>query len=277
LGRWGNLKTYFTPVSKSDILNTGKIGRDPTTLSNVVSVGTNIVSEIAFLLKGKEEGMRIKPIVLCLVLVLMATSAYAAGQEYVEGAGNKLVRGFINAITGWVELPVQIYKGYNQGFMGNESNKAVGAIAGIFKGIGHSAGRTISGVSDVAGFWAADNKSNEGVGIPLDAEYAWEEGSAYNMFEPDLTEGAIKPMGNKLLRGLGNAIFGFVEFPGQIVKGVKEKAPDIGLVKGIWYAFSRPVTGAYEATTFLLPNPVDTKALAFEEEWPWDALMGNMQ
>ena len=36
-------------------------------------------------------------------------------------------------------------------------------------------GRTMSGAGDVVGFWAADPKSNDGVGIPLNAEYAWEE------------------------------------------------------------------------------------------------------
>ena len=206
-----------------------------------------------------------------------ATFAQADTEEFVTGMGNKIVRGVVNTFTGWIEFPEQIIKGYDRGFMGNEDQKLLGAVVGIFSGIGHSAGRTLSGVSDLAGFWAADPESNEGIGIPLDAEYAWEEGTGYDMFDPNLIEGAVKPIGNKLLRGLGNGIFGFLEFPGQIIKGVKEGAPDLGIIKGLWYWYSREVDGVYEATTFLLPNPASTKGMPFDEKWAWSALGDNLK
>jgi len=66
--------------------------------------------------------------------------------------------------------------------------------------------------------------------------------------------------------------FGVVEVPGQIVKGVKAGAPDLGIIKGLWYWFSREIDGVYDVVTCLVPNPEDTKALPFDEKWPWSAL-----
>jgi putative exosortase-associated protein (TIGR04073 family) len=105
----------------------------------------------------------------------------------------------------------------------------------------------------------------------------WEDGTHHDIFKPDLMEGAVRPVGNKLLRGLGNGIFGFAEFPGQIVKGVKAGAPDLGIVKGLWYWLSREIGSVYDVTTFLLPNPADTKGLAFDEKWAWSALGDNVK
>jgi putative exosortase-associated protein (TIGR04073 family) len=129
----------------------------------------------------------------------------------------------------------------------------------------------------MAGFWAADPANNEGVGVPLQTTYAWEEGAPYDMAKPDLETATIKPVGNKLGRGLGNALLAFLELPGQVVKGVKLKAPDAGIVKGLWYWYSREIDGIYDVCTFWLPNPKDTKALAFDEKWPWSALGDNMK
>ena len=214
-------------------------------------------------------------LVLFIVMVAMlalAHNAHASSGEYVDGAASKLIRGIVNVLTGWVELPAQIAKGYNEGFMGNENNKLVGSIAGIFDGVFHTAGRTLSGAGDIASFWAANPKDNEGVGFPLDAEYAWEKGTPYNAFDPNLEEGAVKPVGNKLLRGLGNTIFGFVEIPGQIAKGIKNGSPDLGIIKGVWYFCSREISGSMDLTTLLLPIPKDNKGMAFDEKWPWSAL-----
>jgi len=213
-------------------------------------------------------------VVLAALFVLsgITTPVYAAAEEYVDGAVDKLVGGVIGVLTGWVELPMQIYKGYNEGFMGDENNKIVGAIAGIFDGIGHSAGRTLTGAGDIAGFWAANPKDNEGIGLMLDAEYAWEEGTPYNAFEPNFEEGAIQPIGSKLLRGAGNMFLGVAEIPGQIAKGISNKSPDLGIIKGIWYFYSREVEGAKDIATFILPGPKETTGVAFDQEHPWDAL-----
>ena len=221
-----------------------------------------------------------KKVVGALIAVLFlaaATTSHAASDDLVDGMANKLIRGVVNTFTGWVEFPAQIIKGYNEGFMDDEDNKVGGVLVGIFQGIGHSAGRTISGIAELTTFWAANPEDQEGVGLPLDAEYAWEEGEPYNAFDPDIQEGLLMPIGNKLVKGLGNIFLGVAEVPGQIMKGVDEGAPDLGSVKGIWYFLSREAQGAADIATVILPAPADTKGLAFDEEWPWDALADNMQ
>ncbi len=221
-----------------------------------------------------------KVITLVAIMALCAWGAgdaSAASDELLPGMGQKLWRGIVNTFTGWVEFPAQIIKGYNEGFMDDEGNKIGGVIVGVFDGIGHSAGRTIHGTMELATFWAADPMSNDGVGIPLDAEYAWEAGDPYNIFEPTLMDGAVMPVGRKLFRGLGNGLLGVAELPGQIVKGVQQGAPDLGIVKGVWYTLSREAHGLKDVTTCILPNPDETKALAFDEEWPWDALAESIQ
>jgi putative exosortase-associated protein (TIGR04073 family) len=211
------------------------------------------------------------------IFLLFSTTSHAASDELFSGMGEKLWRGIVNTFTGWIEFPAQIIKGYDEGFLGDEDNKIVGALAGIFDGIGHSAGRTLYGVADIVGFWAASPEDNEGVGISLDAEYAWEEGSPYDLFDPDFGEATIRPIGQKLFRGLSNGLLGFVELPGQILKGVSEGAPDLGIFKGLWYWYSREVAGLTDIGTIILPNPPDTKGLAFDEEYPWDAFVDAVE
>ena len=220
---------------------------------------------------------RLYSVLIAVMFLASASASYAASDELVTGMGDKLWIGLVNTFTGWVELPAQIVKGYNEGFMGDESSKVLGAVAGIFDGFGHAAGRTFSGMTDLFGFWAASPETNDGAGIPLDAEYAWEEGEPYNIFEPTFTDGAVMPVGKKLVRGLGNAFLGVAEVPGQIVKGIQEGAPDIGIVKGLWYWMSRSTQGFSDIMTCVLPNPKETKGLAFDEEYPWDALVNGMQ
>ena len=218
--------------------------------------------------------------VLSAMIVIMflfsASIVFADGEELLKGMGDKAYRGVVNIFTGWVEIPAQIAKGYKYGWMGEENDGVIGAFGGIFAGIGSAAGRTISGMGELAGFWAADPESNEGVGIPLDAEYAWEEGTPYNMVDPNFEEATFKPILNKLGRGLGNALFGVAEVPGQIMKGVEEKAWDLGIVKGLWYWFSREVDGVWDICSFFLPGHRDTKGMAFDEKWPWTAMAERM-
>jgi putative exosortase-associated protein (TIGR04073 family) len=217
-------------------------------------------------------------IAIVVAVVFSVGSVYAAScascapctsscktEELVGGMGKKFVRGVTNVFTGWVEIPVQISKGYNKACFG-------GACVGICTGVWHFVGRTASGFGDMAGFWAADPASNENVGIPLDAEYAWECGTHYNLMNPNFGTATMVPMGNKLVRGLNNACFGFLEVPGQLVKGMRAKACDGGSGKALWYWFSREMDGVYDVATFLLPNPKDTMRMKFDEQWPWTAL-----
>jgi len=153
-----------------------------------------------------------------LLLVLGTTlQAEDAPEEIVKGMGKKFVRGAVNTVTGIVELPVQTVKGYKNGLgliKNKPLSKTVGTVLGFFRGIGHAAGRTLYGVVDMAAFWAANPESNEGVGIPLDAEYAWEEGQRYSIFKPNLKEG-LMPYPRKIVRGLGNGLLGSLKCPAR--------------------------------------------------------------
>jgi len=217
----------------------------------------------------------IKKLVCVLIMsafLMVSSVSYAASDDVLTGMGKKLFIGVVNIATGWVEIPAQIVKGYNRGGFGKKKNKVSGVVGGVFKGIGNGIGRTLSGVMDVAGFWAADPESNEGIGLHLDAEYAWEEGTAYDMFDPNFMDATIIPIGKKLFRGVGNTVFGVVEIPGQIVKGVKDKSVDFGIIKGLWYFASREMDGVADISTFYFAGPKDTKGMAFDEKWPWSAL-----
>lgn len=213
------------------------------------------------------------------VLVGMAAPARADGNEVVNGMGKKLARGFVDTFTGIVEWPVQTYKGWKNGvsFIKNETgSKVTGSVIGfLFTGPSHTIGRVTSGARELFGFWTANPKDNEGVGTPLDAEYAWEEGTRHSIFDPNFTEGGLKPWGNKLVRGLGNGVGGILELPGQIVKGVRQDKVGTGIVKGIWYPLSRFAYGISDAVTFLFPNHKDNPGHAFEEKWPWDAFSAD--
>jgi hypothetical protein len=127
------------------------------------------------------------------------------------------------------------------------------------------------GAIELFGFWAANPADNDGVGVPLDAEYAWEEGTQYSIFEPTFEEG-VKPIGRKLARGIGNGLLGILEVPGQIKKGANDGNVAKGIGKGVYYWFSRGVYGFSNFATCLVPNPPDNPGIAFDEEWPWDAL-----
>lgn len=182
-------------------------------------------------------------------------------------------RGLVNTLTGWIEFPVQIYKGYDRGvgFIDNEAGSTtVGTILGIFSGASHAVGRTGYGLLELFGFWTANPNTNHNVGIPLDAKYAWEDGESYSITEPTLGEG-LMPYPNKLVRGLGNGVGGILEWPGQTVKGAREGRAGTGFVKGLWFAVSRTVYGFGDVFGFLLPNPPDQVGYSFEEKWPWDA------
>lgn len=215
-------------------------------------------------------------ILFVLLFSLFAICAYAESEEIpknqnvLEGMKSKLQRGLIDALTGCAEFPYQIVKGYNEGFMGQEGNKLFGAFFGLFKGIGYAAGRTVSGVRDAAFFWAASSKDNIYVGTPLDAEYVWEEGVPYDMLKPDFTEATIRPMVNKLFRGAGNTLFGFVEVPNQIRKGISGRAWDLGIGKGLYFWLSREISGVLDLATVPCANHEYNAGGTFDEDMPWE-------
>jgi putative exosortase-associated protein (TIGR04073 family) len=108
--------------------------------------------------------MRRLPIVLvCLMIAAWAIAIPAPAlassehkniegttpQELVDAMATKGVRGGINALTGWVELPKQIY------VTTKESGWGKGLLVGPFKGIGMTLVRTLSGLGEVATFYLA--------------------------------------------------------------------------------------------------------------------------
>jgi len=213
-----------------------------------------------------------------MVWISMA-SGYGASDDLADGMKNKAVRGVVNAVTGIVELPMQVVKGFKNGVgpIKNEpASKAVGTVLGFFRGVGHSAGRTGWGCLELFGFWTANAEDNEGVGIPLDAQYAWEWGDQYSIFKPNLKEG-VKPYGGKLVRGLTDNFTGIAELPGQIVKGAADDELGKGVARGVWYWWSRQVYGFGGILTCLVPNPKDNPGVAFNGKWPWTALAENVQ
>ncbi len=196
-------------------------------------------------------------------------------QNVGKGMANKFGRGFVNTFTGFIEWPMQTYKGYEHGvsFVKNSGwSKTVGVLKGLLlSGPGYAVGRTGSGLVEMGTFWGANRHDNDGIGAPLDDEYAWEEGTAYSIFEPDLGTG-ISPYGRKFVHGLADGLLGIAELPGQIRKGVNDKKVGTGIVKGFWYTLSRTASGIGDAFLFIFPNPKDTTGFAWEQKWSWTAM-----
>ena len=70
-------------------------------------------------------------------------------QEVVDAMAAKGVRGAANTVTGWLELPKQIY------ITTKQDGWARGAVIGPVKGIGMTVVRTLVGVGELATFFLA--------------------------------------------------------------------------------------------------------------------------
>jgi putative exosortase-associated protein (TIGR04073 family) len=205
---------------------------------------------------------------------LLCTAAIAEEMTVPQRIGNKAVRGAIDLVTGIVELPMQIVKGYNKGcdpIKNEPTSKAVGTILGFFRGVGHTAGRMGHGGRELFACWTADQPSNDGIGVPFDAVRSWEQGEQYSILKPTLKEG-VTPIGRKLKMGLANTFTGIVEVPKQIMKA-KENETSVakGAGKGVYNFFSRTIYGATDVFTlfFLVPNQVETFGLPYDGLYPW--------
>jgi len=211
---------------------------------------------------------------LILAIFAMTTCAYAANQSIGKGMVDKAVNGTINVLTGWIELPMQVYKGYDKGLNQIERegpSKVVGGICGFFRGVVHGVGRTVWGAFELATFWAANPTDNIGVGVPLDAKFAWEKGEQYSIAQPTLPEGC-KPIGTKLIYGATDALLGIVEVPAQISKSANNEDGSnvfIGFLRGMWYWLSREVNGVANIASCLVPNPTESLGYAYNSKWPW--------
>ncbi|MFH1875337.1 MAG: hypothetical protein ABH865_00410 [Candidatus Omnitrophota bacterium] len=195
---------------------------------------------------------------------LMSSRAYAS---YIGASAEKAKQGIVNVFTGWLEVPYQVSKGWKSGFGEDENNKLLGGFLGVFRGLIHATGRTATGIYQVATFPLPNPKNNEGIGIPLDANQAWEEGTQYS-----LVNNGIQPIGKKAFRGFINTFFAIFEVPGQVAKGFEEDRPFIGLGKAVVFPIGRFSSGVYDLVTVLLPNSVEEYGYALEEKQPWDAI-----
>lgn len=219
-----------------------------------------------------------KTLAILATLSLTTFTGVAGSAEVVDGMKNKIVRGVVDIVTGIVEVPVQICKGYNNGFGPIDNtvgSKTVGTILGFFRGFGHAGGRFVSGGSELFGFWTANAVDNYGIGVPFDAEYSWEEGIQYSYFDPSLSEG-VKPVGRKLARGVTDGLLGVAEFPGQILRGASDGNIVMGVGKGLWYWVSREAQGFTGVLGCIVPNHEDNLGHAYEGDWPWSALSDSM-
>ena len=91
------------------------------------------------------------PIVAAAIALAIAFSgvpAFAADDPaHPENPATKLARGVTNTSFGWVEVP-------KQGALGSREAGLPGFIAGLAKGVGMGAGRTLVGAMEVGTFWA---------------------------------------------------------------------------------------------------------------------------
>ncbi len=100
-----------------------------------------------------------RPLIAALIVLTLCSTAVAgntyktiesaAPQEIVDGMAAKGVRGATNIVTGWLEIPKQIY------VTGQETTWLRGAVIGPVKGIGMTFVRTLAGVGELATFFVA--------------------------------------------------------------------------------------------------------------------------
>ncbi len=86
--------------------------------------------------------LRLSVAVLGVAIVCLTTAPSA----HAEDALSKLGRGVANTLTGWVELPKNVYS------TSVESNAFTGATLGIARGAGMSIVRTGAGIFEIATF-----------------------------------------------------------------------------------------------------------------------------
>lgn len=208
--------------------------------------------------------------------LLFSAPGHAVEDSLVAGMAEKGVHGLVNIATGWFELPMQIYKGYEDGvdsICAPAGSRSVGTLLGVFRGASHALGRTGWGILQLGGFWSRNPTTNEHLLQLLDATYAWEMGSKKTMTDPNIDNG-LNRVGMRLERGLRNVFGAPLEIPGQLRKAHRE-CRLVGLPKGVWFMCSRIVHGTGDVVFFLLPGPEGNLNVPFEEIEGWDALNGR--
>lgn len=81
-----------------------------------------------------------------IVAVALVTVLSIASTSYAQDPGKKLMRGLANIVTGWVELPKNVYE------TSVEDNVFSGLTIGLAKGIGMTIVRTGAGIYETVTF-----------------------------------------------------------------------------------------------------------------------------
>ena len=84
---------------------------------------------------------------LVMAIFLLFSSSAFASDSYFGNASEKLVTGFANALTGWIELPKNVV------LTGRKEGPIYGATIGLAMGVMHTVGRSLVGVLDAATFF----------------------------------------------------------------------------------------------------------------------------
>ena len=87
--------------------------------------------------------MKYKGLIIALVMVMVLAVATAS---YAQDPAKKLGRGLANILTGWIELPKNIYD------TSVEDNPLAGLTIGLAKGVGMTIVRTGAGIYEVVTF-----------------------------------------------------------------------------------------------------------------------------
>jgi len=87
--------------------------------------------------------MKYKGLIIALVMVMVLA---VASSSYAQDPAKKLGRGLANILTGWIELPKNIYD------VSVEENPLAGLTIGLAKGIGMTIVRTGAGIYEVVTF-----------------------------------------------------------------------------------------------------------------------------
>lgn len=218
---------------------------------------------------------------VALALLLAVTEVVrAAADSYLYGVHENFTHGVADFGACWMELPMQMYKGYTEGTPGIETaplSHTLGGLRGVYNGVIHTVGRCGWGVVQALGCWAANPADNAGMQMVFDAEYAWQMGEKKHFWWPQARAG-FEGLGARLERGAANLFGSPAELLGQPRKAVTLDgwgAAPAGIGKGIWYSASRAVGGAADLLLILVPGPTETYGVPFAEGRAWSALMAD--
>jgi len=194
------------------------------------------------------------------------------------GMTEKGTHGLVDIGSGWMEFPLQTYRGYNDGasFVQYPALKyPLGGLLGMMRGATHTAGRTTWGVVTLMGFWTSNPPDNKSVLFLLDGEYAWDKGTKKTIFAPTFKNGFYR-LWSRYARGIEDPIIGLGEIPGQAYKTSREGHNWLrGVPRGMWFSVSRCYNGLADLILLPLPGPEMTFGVPYDELKPNDALRGK--